>query len=721
VTVLLLLALVVGLVGGTVAAAPRDRDGERNDRQGDRGAETAQPAEEQPAEGPDPDGDYFPTAIDNCPDVPNADQSDGDGDGVGDACQRAADRAANAEAFESDVDGDGVPDRRDNCPEVQNGGQGDADGDGLGNQCDGTPNGEAPPVSEPDPAPAEAPAPERERGDAPAADEAAPAETDGGGGGGGGDGGRDREERADEAAEPPVEGGADNGGAGDGGGDGGGNNRDRARDAGDSGDAAPTTGDGEAPAPEAAPRPPAGPPPALEPFVVPDDAWRPVVRIDAGDVPARERARPRQREGEDRGERRSAAGGGGEEAGRDRRPARDDRGEEAGGDGSKPTGDSFLDREESMLGGADGGTDGDPLDGEAVDREPAPEPDQARQRDRDSAAGTDNDRAADPGDGEPAAETRRGWSAAGIALQAGPGGGSAPAEEPIGVEIAPPPDDGGRGGERREREREQERPVDWQPDEHFTGGAAERGEAGTRILGTQNDALYLTQRVGQGDDGFSYRIPVPADGTYLVRLHFAELDPDADDGDRVVNVAAEGRTRLKNYDVAADVGARTAVVKEFEVAVDDGRLDLGFAAARGAPAVAGIEVLAEPDGERWVDVDLSSRTVRLMVGDAAIAAYRASVSEGPRDDFQDTMPGSFEIEHKIAELTWTPYAQNYFMYWASFDPARENGFHSWVMDHRGRVVPNGDGPTWGCVATAPEDAAAIYNFVEIGTRVEIHD
>jgi lipoprotein-anchoring transpeptidase ErfK/SrfK len=42
------------------------------------------------------------------------------------------------------------------------------------------------------------------------------------------------------------------------------------------------------------------------------------------------------------------------------------------------------------------------------------------------------------------------------------------------------------------------------------------------------------------------------------------------------------------------------------------------------------------------------------------------------------------------------------------------------MDHKGRVVPNGDGPTWGCVATAPEDAARIYAFVEIGTRVEVH-
>ncbi len=47
---------------------------------------------------------------DNCPDVPNPDQADRDGDFVGDVC--------------------------DNCPDVANPNQGDADGDGLGDACD---------------------------------------------------------------------------------------------------------------------------------------------------------------------------------------------------------------------------------------------------------------------------------------------------------------------------------------------------------------------------------------------------------------------------------------------------------------------------------------------------------------------------------------------------------------------------------------------------------
>jgi hypothetical protein len=52
----------------------------------------------------DDDGDEVHDVVDNCPILPNGDQSDGDGDGVGDACQACADPQ------EPDFDGDGIPD-----------------------------------------------------------------------------------------------------------------------------------------------------------------------------------------------------------------------------------------------------------------------------------------------------------------------------------------------------------------------------------------------------------------------------------------------------------------------------------------------------------------------------------------------------------------------------------------------------------------------------------
>ncbi len=71
----------------------------------------------------DADGDGIPDSRDNCPDVPNADQADLDGDGLGDAC-------------DDDNDGDGVADDIDNCPLVPNPDQTDTDGDGAGDACD---------------------------------------------------------------------------------------------------------------------------------------------------------------------------------------------------------------------------------------------------------------------------------------------------------------------------------------------------------------------------------------------------------------------------------------------------------------------------------------------------------------------------------------------------------------------------------------------------------
>ncbi len=71
----------------------------------------------------DLDGDNVPNGQDNCRDVPNPDQKDTDGDGVGDACS-------------DDSDGDGIPDAQDNCPDQANQDQADMDGDGMGDACD---------------------------------------------------------------------------------------------------------------------------------------------------------------------------------------------------------------------------------------------------------------------------------------------------------------------------------------------------------------------------------------------------------------------------------------------------------------------------------------------------------------------------------------------------------------------------------------------------------
>jgi L,D-transpeptidase-like protein/SH3 domain-containing protein len=125
--------------------------------------------------------------------------------------------------------------------------------------------------------------------------------------------------------------------------------------------------------------------------------------------------------------------------------------------------------------------------------------------------------------------------------------------------------------------------------------------------------------------------------------------------------------------------------------------------------------------ERWIDVDRSTQEVTLYDGNDPIASYWAAMGYDQSDDgYYATAIGTYYVYAKHAELAWTEYGQAYISDWVAFDPDRNNGFHSWSMDADGNVLPWGDGATGGCVALEPSAADTLYDFAEIGMRVEVH-
>ena len=78
-------------------------------------------------------------------------------------------------------------------------------------------------------------------------------------------------------------------------------------------------------------------------------------------------------------------------------------------------------------------------------------------------------------------------------------------------------------------------------------------------------------------------------GRYQVRLYFAEIFFTAP-GARVFNVAIEGAQVLNQYDIVADVGAFTGVMKSFTVDADT-TLNILFSHVVENPKVSAIEIL----------------------------------------------------------------------------------------------------------------------------------
>ena len=127
----------------------------------------------------------------------------------------------------------------------------------------------------------------------------------------------------------------------------------------------------------------------------------------------------------------------------------------------------------------------------------------------------------------------------------------------------------------------------WSADRGFVGGETANKPRIT-IADTSDEVLYQTVRYGMS----GYRLSVP-NGTYTVKLHFAETFPGVKRGDRVFDVTVGGKT-LRGIDVIREArGRKRAVVKTVDgVVVADGTLAIDFSSSGGeSPIINAIEVL----------------------------------------------------------------------------------------------------------------------------------
>ncbi len=117
------------------------------------------------------------------------------------------------------------------------------------------------------------------------------------------------------------------------------------------------------------------------------------------------------------------------------------------------------------------------------------------------------------------------------------------------------------------------------------------------IASTEDDPLYHTERFGD----FSYNIPI-ADGTYSIDLHFAEIfygvpgvgGGSTGAGDRVFDVEIEGKTVLSDFDIFAEAGSLTALVKTIDnIEVEDKELNITFISQVNAAKISAIGVIPE--------------------------------------------------------------------------------------------------------------------------------
>jgi len=143
-----------------------------------------------------------------------------------------------------------------------------------------------------------------------------------------------------------------------------------------------------------------------------------------------------------------------------------------------------------------------------------------------------------------------------------------------------------------------------------------------------------------------------------------------------------------------------------------------------APASTGYDDTTQYDspptysGSKYILVDISEQHMYVYENDALIYSFIASTGMG-----NSTRAGTFSVLNKIPNAygaTWNIWMPNWLgIYWSG---SLQNGIHALPILPNGAILWAGYLGTpisYGCVVLDTYDAQTLYNWVDIGTPVEI--
>lgn len=154
----------------------------------------------------------------------------------------------------------------------------------------------------------------------------------------------------------------------------------------------------------------------------------------------------------------------------------------------------------------------------------------------------------------------------------------------------------------------------WEADKSYRQGSIklDKQVVTTPVAATDDDVLYQTYLSANKDLAkTSYKIPMD-DGNYLVRMHFVENYWSAAAA-RLFDIHIEEQLRLSNLDIFEEVGYRTALVKDFEVSVTGGALNINFDPAVNRVAIAGLEIYKNSENVTSIPPELEAKKRQVLV------------------------------------------------------------------------------------------------------------